>query len=53
MDFDEFLDLAEDIAADIRSFGKATQAEALAFVLHNHDMFTELQGYNKVMKIPR
>lgn len=51
MDFDEFLEQAEILATAIRLSEKTTQEEALRFVLYNRDMFVELQGYNKVMKI--
>lgn len=53
MDFDEFLEKAEKIAKDISSVSSKSPYEIFRYVLHNRDTFTELRGYNKIMKIPR
>lgn len=53
MDFEDFLVTAETIAAEISDANGGSLYKTLSFVLRNHNMFAELQGYNKMMKIPR
>ena len=53
MDFDEFLEKVVEISKDISNGSSKSLYETFSYGLHNRDMFTELRGYNKIMKIPR
>jgi len=51
MDLEEYLKRAEGIAKDMSDYSGASFYKTLYYVLHCPDMFTELQGYNKILKI--